>query len=81
MWRQAKQRHQDVPDVSAWDWVQNVNTKVCAPFWTMVDDASKACAFLHHCGCGKTADVPEQVSNALYFVTVKVDASTTMHCK
>ena len=27
----------------------------------------------------ETANEPEQVSNALYFVTVKADASTTIH--
>ena len=49
----TRQRHQDVPDVSAWGWTQDVNTKLWVPFWTVLDDASKACALLHHCGCGK----------------------------
>ena len=53
IWRQARQRHQDVPDASAWGWTQDVNTKLWVPFWTVLDDASKACALLHHCGCGK----------------------------
>ena len=53
VWRQARQRHQDVPDASACGWTQDVNTKLWVPFWTVLDDASKACALLHHCGCGK----------------------------
>ena len=32
---------------------QDVNTKLWLPFWTVLDDASKACALLHHCGCRK----------------------------
>ena len=32
---------------------KTVNTKLWVPFWTVLDDASKACALLHHCGCGK----------------------------
>ena len=53
IWRKARQRHQNVPDVSAWGWTQDVNTKLWMPFWTVLDDASKTCALLHHCGCGK----------------------------
>ena len=53
IWRQARQRHQYVPDVSAWGWTQDVNTKLWVPFWTVLNDASKACALLHHCSCGK----------------------------
>ena len=53
IWRQARQRHQDVPHASAWGWTQDVNTKLWVPFWTVLDDASKACALLHHCECGK----------------------------
>ena len=32
---------------------KTMNTKLWVPFWTVLDDASKACALLHHCGCGK----------------------------
>ena len=67
-----------------------MNTKLWVPFWTVLDDASKARALLHHCGCGKacrgnckcaTANVPEQESSALFCVTVKAGASITMECK
>ena len=53
IWRQARQRHQDVPDASAWSWTQDVNTKLWVLFWTVLYDTSKACALRHHCGCGK----------------------------
>ena len=58
--------------------MQVLSAKVLAQLCTVLDDASKAYAFLHHCGCAKAANVPEQVSNAPCFVTV--DASTTMDC-
>ena len=35
------------------DWTEDVNTKLWVPFWTVLDNASKACALLLHCGCGK----------------------------
>ena len=39
--------------LQAWGWTQDVNTKLWVPFWTVLDDVSKACALLHHCECGK----------------------------
>ena len=54
-------------------------------FETELSDASSDCAILHHCGCTKacrvnckSANVARQDSGALFYVTVKVDASTMM---
>ena len=65
--------------LQAWGWTQDVNTKLWVPFWTVLDDVSKAVNVERR--AEETANVPEQESSALFCVTVKAGASTTMECK
>ena len=53
IWKQCLEPQQDLPDVSAWGWVKDEKSKLYAPLWTLLPDASKACALLFHCGCSK----------------------------
>ena len=53
IWAQALERQQNVPDASDWGWISDEKSKVCSPLWTVLPEASKACALLFHCGCLK----------------------------
>lgn len=49
-WKQATSVHQTIPNFTAWGW-QKENTGIWLPHWTTLEDASKACSILLHCGC------------------------------
>ena len=51
-WSQATSVQQEIPDVSEWGW-HNDGTRTWQPLWTVLSDASVACAILLHCGCIK----------------------------
>ena len=53
IWNQCLEPQQDLPDASDWGWVKDEKSNVYAPLWTVLPDASKACALLFHCGCTK----------------------------
>ncbi|MES9879449.1 MAG: hypothetical protein ABW185_01030 [Sedimenticola sp.] len=53
VWEQSQKRQQSIPDASHWGWAQDPETGVWSPFWTLLADASHACALLLHCGCEK----------------------------
>ena len=53
VWRQAREREQNIPDPSEWGWVLNDQTRVWNPRWTILEDVGKACSLLFHCSCEK----------------------------
>ena len=49
-WNQATSVHQEIPDFREWGW-QREDSGVWLPYWTTLQDASKACSILLHCSC------------------------------
>ncbi|MPC48581.1 hypothetical protein E2C01_042358 [Portunus trituberculatus] len=49
-WRQATSVQLDTPDFQDWGW-QKTSTGEWLPFWTTLEDSSKACSILLRCGC------------------------------
>ncbi|KAL8582187.1 hypothetical protein ACOMHN_004106 [Nucella lapillus] len=52
-WTQATSVHQDIPDFHDWGWHKDSNGG-WLPFWTTLEDSSKACSILLQCGCAKS---------------------------
>lgn len=53
VWKQSTTCHQTLPAFDKWGWEYDKRSNQWLPFWTTLADASKACAFLLHCGCTK----------------------------
>ena len=51
VWKLSLSKAPKIPDPSEWGWEWNARTKVWVPYWTDLDDVSKACALILHCGC------------------------------
>ena len=52
-WNQSTSVHQVIPDFGEWGW-QKEDNGIWLPYWTTLEDASKACSILLHCGCEKS---------------------------
>ena len=52
-WNQATSVHQEIPDFREWGW-QREDSGVWLPYWTTLQDASKACSILLHCSCERS---------------------------
>lgn len=52
-WNNATTAQMDIPDFDKWGW-QKDNRGNWIPFWTPLDDVSKACSMLLQCGCEKS---------------------------
>ena len=53
-WRVAFRKMLNLPDPGLHGWEWNDRLLQWVPYWTKLDDASKACAMLLHCGCQKS---------------------------
>ncbi|KAJ8289764.1 hypothetical protein GJAV_G00005080, partial [Gymnothorax javanicus] len=53
-WNQATSVHQDIPHFSEWEWQKEDNGS-WFPCWTKLEDVSKACSILLHCGCERSS--------------------------
>ena len=68
---------QNLPDATAWGWVKDKIRNLLVPKWTLLSDASKACALLHHVHvvvlklAEETASVQEQVCGVHYSANAK----------
>ena len=51
VWKQSLSKIPQIPDPSEWGWEWNARTKVWVPYWTDLEDVSKACSLILHCGC------------------------------
>ena len=52
-WKQATSVHQNIQGFAEWGW-QKETTGLWLPYWTTLEDASKACYILLHCGCERS---------------------------
>ena len=52
-WNQATSVHQEIPDFREWGWQREDNGSWW-PYWTTLQDASKACSILLHCSCERS---------------------------
>ena len=52
-WNQATSVHQEIPYFREWGW-QREDSGVWLPYWTTLQDASKACSILLHCSCERS---------------------------
>uniref|UniRef100_UPI00358EB952 uncharacterized protein isoform X3 n=1 Tax=Myxine glutinosa TaxID=7769 RepID=UPI00358EB952 len=52
-WSQATSVYQDIPDFHDWGWHKD-SSGGWLPFWTTLEDSSKACSILLQCGCVKS---------------------------
>ena len=50
LWSQVTSEHMDIPDFKEWGWYKNSNG-VLLPYWTDLNDSSKACSLLLQCEC------------------------------
>ena len=53
-WRVAFRKMLNMPDPGLHGWEWNERLQQWVPYWTHLEDASKACAMLLHCGCKKS---------------------------
>jgi len=53
VWSQATLVHMDIPDFQDWGWHKDSSGR-WLPFWTTLQDSSKACSILLQCGCDKS---------------------------
>ena len=53
IWNQSCSLNQQIPDFSNWGW-RKEDRNIWLPHWTTLEDASKACSILLHCGCEKS---------------------------
>ena len=53
IWHVAFRKMLETPPPGSYGWEWNERLKQWAPYWTELDDASKACSILLHCGCKK----------------------------
>lgn len=53
IWNQATSVHMDIPDFQDWGW-HKASSGWWLPFWTTLEDSSKACSILLQCGCVKS---------------------------
>ena len=51
IWKQSLAETPVIPDYSEWGLEWSIRNKRWTPYWTGVDDISKACSLLLHCGC------------------------------
>ena len=54
IWHVAFRKMLETPPPGSYGWEWNERLKQWAPYWTELDDASKACSILLHCGCKKS---------------------------
>ena len=54
IWHVAFRKMLETPPPGSYGWEWNERFKQWAPYWTELDDASKACSILLHCGCKKS---------------------------
>jgi hypothetical protein len=53
IWSQTTSVHMDIPDFQEWGWHKESSGR-CLPYWTALEDSSKACSILLQCGCMKS---------------------------
>ena len=53
VWSQATLVYMDIPDFQDWGWHKDSSGR-WLPFWTTLEDSSKACCILLQCGCVKS---------------------------
>lgn len=53
IWSQATSVHMDIPDFQEWGWHKDSSGR-WLPYWTALEDSSKACSILLQCGCMKS---------------------------
>ncbi len=51
IWKQSLVRDPEIPNASEWGWEWNLRTNTWVPYWTDLQDASRGCTLLLHCGC------------------------------
>lgn len=51
VWKQSLAKEPRIPSPSEWGWEWNARTQQWMPYWTDLEDVSKACSLLLHCGC------------------------------
>ena len=51
IWHQTLERLLHLPNFALYGWEWNDRVQSWVPYWTVLDDASSACALLLHCGC------------------------------
>ena len=54
MWHVAFRKMLNMPHPGLYGWEWNDRVQQWVPFWTVLEDASKACSMLLHCGCQKS---------------------------
>ena len=54
IWHVAFRKMLNMPHPGLYGWEWNDRLHQWVPYWTVLDDASKACSMLLHCGCQKT---------------------------
>ncbi len=55
--RQATTAQQNIPAFDEWGRLYDQDKRQWKQYWTMLEDASKACALLFHCGCKNNARI------------------------
>ena len=53
VWSQATLVYMDIPDFQDWGWHKDSSGR-WLPFWTTIEDSSKACCIFLQCGCVKS---------------------------
>ena len=54
IWHLAFKKMLHIPDPGLHGWQWNDRLLIWVPYWTNLEDASKACSMLFHCGCKKS---------------------------
>ena len=76
-WHLAPQKSIKVPSPGLYGWQWNNRLEQWVPYWTALDDVSKACSILLHCGCQKTCTktvgARKQDYDVLFYASVMRD--------